>query len=206
MEGSFRKINNFLWVSNPNLEANGSVAWWLDVSPEPVLIDCPALTPTLIQELKALACGRSARIILTNRDSHGCVCKLQTELDWPVLIQEQEAYLLPGLKRLKTFSNDLVTPSGMSLMWTPGPSPGSCVVHAPSPSNVLFCGRLLIPVADDYLSAFRSRSTFHWSMQQISLRKICEWPPLKALPLLASGVWSSRVNTPKLFAFNQWKN
>ena len=85
-------------------------------------------------------------MLLTNREGHGRVRRLQQRLGWPVLVQEQEAYLLPGVDPLETFAEEHRTAAGLRLLWTPGPTPGSCVVHAPAPWNVLFCGRLLVPL------------------------------------------------------------
>jgi hypothetical protein len=47
-----------------------------------------------------------------------------------VLVQEQEAFLLPGVKALETFGLEHALAPGLRLLWTPGPSPGACVLHA----------------------------------------------------------------------------
>ena len=135
-----------IWAFPQNNLCNGNQSWWLGCNPEPVLIDCPPVTPETIELLKTFSLGRPALIVLTNRDSHGRVSALQDALGWPVLVQEQEAYLLPGIKKLSSFSEEYLTISGLRLLWTPGPTPGSCVLYAPPPWNVLFCGRLLIPL------------------------------------------------------------
>ena len=142
---------------------------------------------------------------MTSRESHHGVQELQDEFGWPVLIQEQEAYLLPGLAGLTSFGEEDTTISGLRILWTPGPTPGSCVVHAPHPWNVLFCGRLLIPVNSLQIVSLRNRSTFHWSIQQKSLKKLRDWLPSEASPLLASGSCLPSNLEKKLFAWESWK-
>ncbi|HJL68593.1 MAG TPA: MBL fold metallo-hydrolase, partial [Prochlorococcaceae cyanobacterium Gl_MAG_24] len=166
-----QRLREGLWVFPPNRDCNGGTAWWLGCEPEPVLIDCPPLTKATIGALEQLSLGRQARILLTSREGHGRVRALQDALGWPVLVQEQEAYLLPGLTSLDSFAEEHTTVAGMRLLWTSGPTPGSCVVFAPHPWNVLFCGRLLIPVAFRQLAPLKDRRTFHWPRQLKSLEK-----------------------------------
>ena len=121
-------------------------------------------------------------------------------------MQEQEAYLLPGLNPLDTFSNEHVTASGLKLLWTPGPTPGSCVVYAPSPWNVLFCGRLLIPLKSNQLIALRTKKTFHWTRQQKSLEKLRKWLPRDPRPSLASGVGLRSSGESSIVEWEDWIN
>ena len=183
-----QKIRDDLWVFPPDKDSNGTTSWWLDSSPEPVLLDCPPVNQKILETLQKLASGRDPLIILTNREGHGRIRQLQDALRWSVLVQEQEAYLLPKLPLLKSFRDEWVTSSGVQLLWTPGPTPGSCVAYAPAPSNVLFCGRLLIPLQTNQLIALRTKKTFHWTRQQKSLEKLRKWLPRDQRPLLASGV------------------
>ncbi|WP_269623339.1 MBL fold metallo-hydrolase [Prochlorococcus marinus] len=184
---SVQKVRDWLWMFPSSSSSNSLTSWWLNCSPEPVLIDCPDLSPEVISDLRKLSIGLQPKIILTNRDSHGKVSQLHKEFGWQVLLHEQESYLLPGIEKLETFSEEAITSSGLKLLWTPGATPGSCVVYAPAPWNVLFCGRLLIPVATDQLGLIRSKRTFHWSIQKKSFKKLCQWIRSDQLPLLASG-------------------
>jgi glyoxylase-like metal-dependent hydrolase (beta-lactamase superfamily II) len=199
-----QQIRADLWLFPPNRDCRGGSSWWLDVDPEPVLIDCPPLTEATIAALKQLAAARQPRILLTSREGHGRLRRLQERLDWPVLVQEQEAYLLPGVHPLETFSEESVTVSGLRLLWTPGPTPGHAVVHAPGPVNVLFCGRLLVPVAQDRLAPLRHRRTFHWPRQQRSLQRLCDWLPPESSPSLASGAGLGALRGRRLAAFSCW--
>ena len=98
----------------------------------------------------------------------------------------------------------MTTASGLRLLWTPGPTPGHAVVHAPAPANVLFCGRLLVPVAADCLAPLQHRRTFHWLRQQRSLRRLREWLPSESSPALASGAGLGALRGGRLAPFNSW--
>ena len=52
---------------------------------------------------------------------------------------------------------------------------------------MLFCGRLLIPVAFRQLAPLKDRRTFHWPRQLKSLEKMRQWIPANARSALASG-------------------
>ncbi len=201
-----KKLTEYLWVFPPNSDCEGGTSWWLECDPEPLLIDCPPFTKETMDALSKLANGRMVRILLTNRDGHGKVRALQDAFGWPVLIQEQEAYLLPGLSLLEDFQEEHTTASGVRLLWTPGPTPGSCVAYAPTPCNVLFCGRLLIPVAKNRIAPVRNRRTFHWTRQCHSLEKLCSWIPPDALPSLASGGRAASLDSQKLMPWRDWDN
>ncbi len=204
-ESSLHRVREGLWMFPSKTAADGVVSWWLNCSPEPVLIDCPEITVEVLNDLRKLSEGSNPRIILTNRYSHGKVSQLSKELEWPVLLQEQESYLLPGIELLQTFSNEDKTASGLRLLWTPGPTPGSCVVHAPEPWNVLFCGRLLIPVANGRIHSVHTPKTFHWTMQQKSLEKLRSWIPSNSLPQIASGQCSHLFGENKIASWDAWE-
>ena len=147
-----QQLRDDLWLFPPNRDSQGGSSWWLDLDPEPVLVDCPPLTEASLTALCQLAGTRSPRILLTSREGHGRLRRVQERLGWPVLVQEQEAYLLPNVEPLDTFAEEHTTVSGLRLLWTPGPTPGSCVVFAPVPNELLFCGRLLTPWAPGQLA------------------------------------------------------
>ena len=199
-----QQIREDLWLFPPNRDCLGGSSWWRDCVPEPVLIDCPPLTEATLQALERLAAGRIPRLLLTNREGHGRVRRLQERLGWPVLVQEQEAYLLPGVDPLETFAQTHRTAAGLRLLWTPGPTPGSCVVHAPAPWNVLFCGRLLVPVAVGVLAGLQHRRTFHWPRQQRSLERLRDWVGSDPLPSLASGAGLGALRGERLAPWSAW--
>ncbi len=179
-------------------------SWWLDCDPEPLLIDCPEVSAGTIESLKRLCGQRSPKIFLTNREAHYGVTHLSKVLGWQVLVQEQEAYLLPQINTLQTFGEEHELSSNLKILWTPGPTPGSCVLHASDPWNVLFCGRLLIPTKSQKLSAFPNRSSFHRARYHKSLQSLLDWIPLNSSPALASGVGSRSLNCVDLFEWKDW--
>ncbi len=199
------KVSDHIWLFPSKNSFEGGTAWWLDCGSEPVLIDCPEITTEFTDQVQSLSKGRKPKILLTSKYSHSNALKLSQVLGWNVLVQEQEAYLLPGLKGLESFKEEFCTTSGLKLLWTPGPTPGSCVVYAPAPWNVLFCGRLLIPVSSSQLAPLRTSKTFHWSIQLRSLSKLEKWIPVDALPLLASGASLSLLDGEKLLQWNAWQ-
>jgi glyoxylase-like metal-dependent hydrolase (beta-lactamase superfamily II) len=164
------------------------------------------LTQATITALKELAANRQARIVLTSREGHGRLRRLQEQLDWPVLVQEQEAYLLPNVERLDCFKDEHTTASGLRLLWTPGPTPGSAVVLAPAPVELLFCGRLLTPLAPGCLGPLRHARTFHWPRQLSSLAKLRSWIPPESSPQLASGAALGALRGERLVPFFGWSN
>jgi glyoxylase-like metal-dependent hydrolase (beta-lactamase superfamily II) len=200
------QVRDDLWLFPPNRDCQGGSSWWLNIDPEPVLIDCPPLTQATITALKELAANRQARIMLTSREGHGRLRRLQEQLDWPVLVQEQEAYLLPNVERLDCFKDEHTTASGLRLLWTPGPTPGSAVVLAPAPFELLFCGRLLTPLAPGCLGPLRHGRTFHWPRQLSSLAKLRSWIPPESSPQLASGAALGALRGERLVPFSGWSN
>ena len=198
-----QQLRDDLWLFPPNRDCQGGSSWWLEADPEPVLIDCPPLTDATLTALSGLAGSRTPRILLTSREGHGRLRRLQERLGWPVLVQEQEAYLLPNVSALDTFAVDHVTASGLRLLWTPGPTPGSCVVHAPA-ADLLFCGRLLTPLAPGRLGPLRHGRTFHWPRQLGSLQRLRGWIPSDARPQLASGAGLGALRGERLVPFSGW--
>jgi len=184
-----RQVQERLWLFAPNRDCMGGSAWWLETpgcSAAGVLVDCPGLTQA---NLSFLAERGPGQIVLTSREGHGRIRRLQEALSWPLLVQEQEAYLLPGAP-LQTFARVHSLASGLILRWTPGPTPGSSVLLAdaqPGQPSVLFCGRLLSPVAPDQALPLRSRRSFHWGRWLNSLAELRAWLPAEPSVWLASG-------------------
>ena len=194
-----------LWLFPPNRDSQGGSSWWLEAAVEPVLIDCPPLTQATLDALQQLAAGRTPRILLTSREGHGRLRRVQERFGWPVLVQEQEAYLLPNVQPIDTFAEEHRTAGGLQLLWTPGPTPGSCVIHAPA-ADLLFCGRLLTPLKRGCLGPLRHGRTFHWPRQLRSLERLREWLPQEASPELASGAALGALRGERLVPFQGWSD
>ena len=189
-----RAVREGLWLFAPNRDAQGGSAWWLacGAGRGGMLIDCPAFTEANLAFLQQQGEGRKGegRILLTGREGHGRVRRFQEALGWPVLVQEQEAYLLPGVQRLEPFGAERDLGDGLQLRWTPGPTPGAAVLLAHGAGvadSVLFCGRLLSPSAPGQAAPLRTRRSFHWGRWLRSLEQLRAWLPPEAPQWLASG-------------------
>ena len=77
-------------------------------------------------------------------------------------------------------------------------------MHAPTPLDVLFCGRLLIPIQEGVLAPLRHRRTFHWPRQQRSLERLRDWIPSGSFPDLASGAGLGALRGEHLAPFKGW--
>ncbi|NBV70173.1 MAG: MBL fold metallo-hydrolase, partial [Synechococcaceae bacterium WB4_2_0805] len=85
-----------LWVFPPNRHSAGGNAWLLRSSGGcSVLVDAPLLNEENQLFLESQPPGW---IVLSHRQGHGQCKRWQQLLGWPVLLQEQEAYLLPNLE------------------------------------------------------------------------------------------------------------
>ncbi len=107
----------------PPAGAAGGTAWLLELRGGLLLVDCPALTTANLAflETRRQASGDSGWIVLTSREGHGKVARLRERLPWPVLVQEQEAYLLPNLPGLTPWGREHALTEGLQLLWTPAP-------------------------------------------------------------------------------------
>lgn len=190
-----RQLHEGLWLFAPNRHTQGGSSWLVqgDAGPgEPdVLVDAPALTAAnrdWLARRRAAVGVDGGLIVLTSREGHGQIRQLQELLGWPVLVQEQEAYLLPGVERLRTLARQLEPAPGLALLWTPGPTPGTCVLHLRRGAHDgLFCGRLLVPVAAGALAPLRTARTFHWQRQLGSLQQLVNWLPGGSPAWMATG-------------------
>jgi glyoxylase-like metal-dependent hydrolase (beta-lactamase superfamily II) len=184
-----------LWAFAPNRDCLGGTAWWLEHAEGTLLIDCPAYTAANLAFLRGRPAGR---LLLTSREGHGRTRRFQEALGWPVLVQEQEAYLLPGVQQLQTFGEELDLAPGLRLLWTPGPTPGTCVLHASGEPDVLFCGRLLSPTGPGAAAPLPTARSFHWGRWQRSLKMLKAWLPQGSPRWIASGAGLGALAGEKL--------
>ena len=167
-------LGSNLWVFSPSRDSDGGSAWLLRTTAgRTVLLDVPLLEEA---HLELLAQQPPGWIVLSHRQGHGRCRRLQERLGWPVVVQEQEAYLLPTVPNRLTFAHQLELEPGLQLLWTPGPTPGSCCLHwCQQGRNVLFSGRLLWPRSDGGVELRQTPSTFHGPRQQRSLERLRTW-------------------------------
>ena len=182
-----------LWLFAPSRDSQGGSSWLVECATlglpglgGDLLIDCPAWTEANLEALRQRPQGGT--IVLTSREGHGRCRRFQEALGWEVLVQEQEAYLLPGVQRLHGFGSSHALGEAVRLLWTPGPTPGACVVHVRTAAlDGLFCGRLLLPVGPAQLAPLRTARTFHWGRQLRSLQALRRWLPSGSPDWIACG-------------------
>ena len=132
-----------------------------------ILIDCPAWEESTQIFLQAQ--GGVRWLFLTHRGGIGQVAQIQDALGCEVVIQEQEAYLLPGLS-VTPFQQEFVFSQTSHALWTPGHSPGCACLYYSGHGGVLFTGRHLLPNRAGQPTPLRSSKTFHWSRQLRSVK------------------------------------
>ncbi len=181
-----RQVCPGLWLFAPNRDTQGGSSWLLERPEGPLLIDCPGVTQANLDFLAGLGAGGT--LVLTSREGHGRCRRIQEATGWSVLVQEQEAYLLPNVPAIEAFGSEHTAAQGIRLLWTPGPTPGSCVVHARGVwGDLLFCGRLLVPAGPGVLAPLRTQRCFHWPRQLASIEKLRCWLPAGSPAAIASG-------------------
>jgi len=127
-----------------------------------ILIDCPALNETNREFIAQQ--GGIGSLFITHRGGMAQVLEFQKAFDCQVIIQEQEAYLLPTVTT-QTFYRDCTLSDTSRAFWTPGHSPGSACFYYRHHGGVLFTGRHLIPTQSGVPQPLRLAKTFHWPRQ-----------------------------------------
>lgn len=192
-----RSVHPDLEVFPANRQGDGGRAWLLrSAAGRAVLVDGPELTAVHQERLQAEPRGM---VVLTHRRNHGDCRRLQRLLGWPLVVQEQEAYLLPQLEPRITFADGYELEPGLRLLWTPGPTPGSCVLHwHQGERDVLFCGRLLLPDGAGGVRARQGAATFHWGRHRRSLDRLLAWLPPGSPAEIACGAGLSSLQDQPL--------
>lgn len=155
----------------PNRDTLGGTSYFIVRNEGNILIDCPALEQTNQDFLRSH--GGVRWLFLTHRGAIGKTAEIQQTFESEILIQEQEAYLLPGLT-VTTFSQELTLNSTIQVIWTPGHTPGSSCLYYSNLGGVLFSGRHLVPNQQGEPVPLRSAKTFHWPRQIKSLQLLLE--------------------------------
>jgi glyoxylase-like metal-dependent hydrolase (beta-lactamase superfamily II) len=146
----------------PNRETLGGTAYLLCSEAGNILIDTPAWTD-VNQEF--LAAQGVRWLFLTHRGGIGQHLRaMQAALSCAVVIQEQEAYLLPELT-LTTFHQEGQLGELAQVIWTAGHSPGSACLYTDRLGGILFTGRHLLPDRQAQPAPLRTAKTFHWPRQ-----------------------------------------
>ena len=153
----------------PNRAILGGTAYGLLSDSGNLLIDCPAWTAETETWLRDR--GGVRTLFLTHRGGIANVKEIQAATGCEVIIQEQEAYLLPNLT-VTPFHTHHTLPSDLEILWTCGHSPGSACLYTPLHGGLLFTGRHLIPDRNGNPAPLRISKTFHWKRQLKSVQFI----------------------------------
>ena len=154
----------------PNRDSLGGTAYFIANETGNILIDCPAWQDSTREWLQEN--GGVRWLILTHRGGMGKqVQPMQEALKCEVIVQEQEAYLLPETE-VTAFANSLSLNPEIEVIWTPGHSPGSTCVYYNQQGGILFTGRHLLPKSAQEIVPLRTAKTFHWWRQIKSIAKL----------------------------------
>lgn len=138
--------------------------------PANLLIDSPPVTSDLWTFLQNH--GGVEYWIMTHRGAIGEVKQLQSRLQRTLIIQEQEAYLLPDIPGVIHYKDNYPLTLNTTLLWTPGHSPGSTCLYYNRYGGILFTGRHLLPNQQGRLMPLRFSKTFHWPRQLRSVSQL----------------------------------
>jgi hypothetical protein len=158
----------------PNRDTLGGTAYLIVTPTGNILIDTPAWNDVNRQFI--LDRGGANWLAITHRGGIGQATIAATELSCKVLIQEQEAYLLPELK-VTTFGHNFNINDSIHAIWTSGHSPGSSCFYFVGVGGVLFTGRHLLPNHLGAAVPLRTAKTFHWQRQLRSVDLIWQMFP-----------------------------
>ncbi|HEY9780445.1 MAG TPA: MBL fold metallo-hydrolase [Leptolyngbyaceae cyanobacterium] len=159
-------IWNNIFAFPPNRDTLGGTAYFIVENEANILIDSPAWDEVNQNYLSSV--GGVRWLFLTHRGAIGKAREIQQAFGCEILIQEQEAYLLPGLK-VTRFKQDFNI-GNAQVIWTPGHSPGSSCLYYPREGGVLFSGRHILPNQTGELVPLRTAKTFHWFRQLASIQ------------------------------------
>ena len=166
-----RQLFPTVYSFKPNRETLGGTAYFIVKNTGNILVDCPPWNAETTQFL--LEQGGVKTLFITHRNAiSNQVAKIQTALNCDIVIQEQEAYLMPEAK-VSPFQDIWVT-EDFEAIWTPGFSPGSSCLYYKKEGGCLFTGRHLLPNQKGDFQSLRTAKTFHWGRQLQSITKLIE--------------------------------
>ncbi|WP_017296614.1 hypothetical protein [Nodosilinea nodulosa] len=162
-----RSVFDTVYVFPPNRDTQGATAYFIlnntsDARPANLLIDSPAWDEDHREWL--VSRGGVRWLFLTHRGGIGRAAAIQKALNCQVVIQEQEAYLLPDTPTT-TFHHSFRFSPELEAFWTPGHSPGSACLYYSAYGGTLFTGRHLLPNRQGQPEPLRLAKTFHWPRQ-----------------------------------------
>lgn len=167
-----RAVFDNIFAFPPNRETLGATAYFIVKNDVNILLDSPAWDDENQQFLRDQ--GGVRWLLITHRGGIGKhVKEIQQTFGCEIVIQEQEAYLLPGLT-VNTFQKEFTLSPTSQVIWTPGHSPGSSCLYDRECGGVLFSGRHLLPNREGNPVPLRTSKTFHWRRQINSVNMLRE--------------------------------
>lgn len=163
---------NNIFAFPPNRDTLGGTAYLIVENEANILIDCPAWDEDNQHFLATQ--GGVKWLFLTHRGAIGKTQALQKTFTCDVVIQEQEAYLLPEIPQVISFQHEINLSSTTKIFWTPGHSPGSSCLYWRECGGVLFSGRHILPNPQGVPVPLRTAKTFHWRRQISSVELLLE--------------------------------
>jgi len=161
-----------IFAFTPNRDTLGATSYLIVDKSGNVLIDCPAWHEANQEFI--LSQGGVKLMVITHRGGIGKnIMQIQSDLNCQIIIQEQEAYLLPEVETID-FEHNFQIADNLELIWTCGHSPGSSCVYYSEHGGILFSGRHLLPKSPSEIMPLRSAKTFHWWRQLDSIAKLCD--------------------------------
>jgi glyoxylase-like metal-dependent hydrolase (beta-lactamase superfamily II) len=163
-----RPVFDTVYAFSPNRDTLGGTAYLIVEPTGNILVDCPGWDEANQDFLQTHGVKR---LVITHRGGMGKVREMQAALGCEVVVQEQEAYLLPGLA-VTSFEQELPLSETCTVFWTCGHSPGSACVYTHQYGGLLFTGRHLLPDRQGNPVPLRVSKTFHWRRQIESVRRL----------------------------------
>jgi hypothetical protein len=165
-----RLIMPGIFAFSPNRDTLGASSFLIVNKIGNILFDCPAWNEVHQEFIQAQ--GGVKFLIISHRGSIGQhVLQMQQTLGCQVILQKQEAYLLPEVTAT-SFGQNLILSPDLELIWTPGHSPGSSCLYYQHQGGILFTGRHLLPTSPSTFAPLRTAKTFHWGRQLNSIAQL----------------------------------
>lgn len=166
-----RLVLEHIFAFPPNRDTLGATAYFIVENEINILVDSPAWDEANQAFLRSQ--GGVHWLFLTHRGAIGKAKEIQEAMGCDIAIQEQEAYLLPGLN-VTPFGQELTLSDRCQGFWTPGHSPGSSCLYYAGSGGVLFTGRHLLPNPQGAPTPLRTAKTFHWPRQIQSVQLLID--------------------------------
>ena len=171
-----REILEGIYAFPPNRDTLGGTSYFVRGKEGNILVDCPNWKEKEQFQEFCQEQGGVRWLFITHREAMSQVRSIQSDLNCEVVVQEQEAYLLPEVT-VTSFQEEIRLGEALGI-WTCGYSPGSACLYVPSNGGVLFSGRHLLVDPNGNLAPLETRKTFHWRRQLRNIKKLqTKFPP-----------------------------